>query len=36
MTVGIPNPQIKESYLDMAKLCLEQYGYKGLKFVEVR
>jgi hypothetical protein len=32
VTVGIPNPQIKESYLDMAKLCLEQYGYKGLKF----
>lgn len=32
VTVGIPNPQIKESYLDKAKLCLEQYGYKGLKF----
>ena len=31
VTVGIPNPQIKESYLDMAKLCLEQYGYKELK-----
>lgn len=32
VTVGIPNPQVRESYLETAKLCLGQYGYKGLKF----
>lgn len=32
VTVGIPNPQIKEQYLADAKLCLGDYGYKGLKF----
>lgn len=32
VTVGIPNPQIKESYLETAELCLGKYGYKGLKF----
>ncbi len=32
VTVGIPNPQDKMSYLETAKLCLGQYKYKGLKF----
>ncbi len=32
VTVGIPNPQDKASYLETAKLCLGQYHYKGLKF----
>lgn len=32
VTVGVPNPQIKESYLETAKLCLGDYKYKGLKF----
>lgn len=32
VTVGIPNPQDKASYLETAKLCLGQYKYKGLKF----
>lgn len=32
VTVGIPNPQVKESYLETAKLCLGRYKYKGLKF----
>lgn len=32
VTVGIPNPQIKEAYLETAKLCLGEYKYKGLKF----
>ncbi|MDO5111594.1 MAG: amidohydrolase family protein [Clostridia bacterium] len=31
-TVGIPNPQDKASYIETAKLCLGEYGYKGLKF----
>lgn len=31
-TVGIPNPQDKDSYMQTAKLCLGEYGYKGLKF----
>ncbi|MFA5447052.1 MAG: amidohydrolase family protein [Sphaerochaeta sp.] len=32
VTVGIPNPQDKASYLETAKLCLGEYKYKGLKF----
>lgn len=32
VTVGIPNPQDKASYLDTARLCLGTYRYKGLKF----
>lgn len=32
VTVGIPNPQDKASYLETAKLCLGRYKYKGLKF----
>ncbi|RGY98581.1 amidohydrolase family protein [Clostridium sp. AM58-1XD] len=32
VTVGIPNPQDKKSYLETAGLCLGEYGYKGLKF----
>lgn len=32
VSVGIPNPQDKESYLQTAKLCLGDYKYKGLKF----
>lgn len=31
-TVGIANPQDKESYIQSAKLCLDDYKYKGLKF----
>lgn len=32
VTVGIADPQDKESYLETAKLCLGRYKYKGLKF----
>lgn len=32
VTVGIPNPQDKKSYLETAELCLGRYKYKGLKF----
>lgn len=32
VTVGVPNPQDKKSYLETAKLCLGEYKYKGLKF----
>ena len=31
-TVGVPDPQNKQSYLETAKLCLGEYKYKGLKF----
>ncbi len=31
-TVGVPNPQDKKSYMETAKRCLGEYGYKGLKF----
>ncbi|WP_321301875.1 amidohydrolase family protein [uncultured Sphaerochaeta sp.] len=32
VTVGIPNPQDKQSYMETAALCLDRYKYKGLKF----
>ena len=32
VTVGIPNPQDKQAYIEMARLCLDRYKYKGLKF----
>lgn len=32
VSVGVPNPQDKKSYLETAELCLNRYGYKGLKF----
>ncbi|MGH0052315.1 MAG: amidohydrolase family protein [Sphaerochaetaceae bacterium] len=32
VTVGIPNPQDKRSYMETAALCLDRYHYKGLKF----
>lgn len=32
VTVGVPNPQDKNSYMKTAKLCLGEYKYKGLKF----
>lgn len=33
VTVGVPNPQDRESYLQTAKLCFETFkNYKGLKF----
>lgn len=31
-TVGVPNPQNKTAYLNTVRLCLGEYGYKGLKF----
>lgn len=32
VSVGVPNPQNKVSYIETAKLCLGEYKYKGLKF----
>ena len=32
VTVGVPDPQDKNSYLETARLCLGEYKYKGLKF----
>ncbi|RGY98597.1 amidohydrolase family protein [Clostridium sp. AM58-1XD] len=32
VSVGVPNPQVKEEYLETARLCLGEYGYKALKF----
>ncbi len=31
-SVGVPNPQDKQSYLETARVCLGEYGYKALKF----
>lgn len=32
VTVGLPDPQNKESFIETAELCLGRYKYKGLKF----
>ncbi len=32
VSVGVPNPQDKVSYLETAKKCLGEYKFKGLKF----
>lgn len=32
VSVGVPNPQDKKSYMKTARLCLGEYKYKGLKF----
>lgn len=32
VSIGLANPQDKKEFLKYSKLCLEDYGYKGLKF----